>query len=404
MEARTSFGFGPSPSEESRELAPAPFYGGMKNVFLKIVSPRLATLLFAAFVLTALAAAPARAQEDGAPVVLDEPVVQVNNDVIMLSQLKRENQEFKEVLIKQRGLTEAQAEQQVAEKQPEIVFNLINEALLLQQGKDNPRVSEGVEADVNREVLRVMKQSGFNSIEELEAAMRQEGISLSEIRDTLRRQYMQQAVLQNEVDYKVYFGLTDKDLREYYEKNRAKFASVTISEIFLSLAGRSETDVLAKAKDIVARARSGADFGELAVKNSEREQNGVRVAEQTRGLLKDQEGKARWFLLSELNQQIADAVKDVKAGGVTEPIKIDEGYMVLRVNERDDAFKENQVRALLTQERAEKERTAYLRKLRREAYIKPADSYKALVQPMLEKDEQETTASTDSAPARKGKK
>lgn len=375
----------------------------MKNVFTKNISPRLATLLFAALVSTALAAAPASAQEDGAPIVLDEPIVQVNNDVIMLSQLKRENQEFKDVLIKQRGLTEEQAAQQVAEKQPEIVFNLINEALLLQKGKDNPRVSEGVEADVNREVVRVMKGSGLNSIEELEAAMKQEGISLSNIRETLRRQYTQQAVLQSEVDYKVYFGLTEKDLREYYEKNRNKFASVTLSEIFLSLAGRSEAEVLAKAKDIVARARGGADFGDLAVKNSEREQNGVRVAEQTRGLLRDQDGKPRWLLLSELNQQIADAIKDVKAGGISEPIKIDEGYMVLRVNERDDAFKENQVRALLTQERADKERTTYLRKLRLEAYIKPADNYKDLVQPMLEKDKQET-ASTDPAPAQKGEK
>ena len=57
-----------------------------KNLFA-----RGAATVFAALLLALFAASPARAQEEGAPVVLDEPIVQVNNDVIMLSHLKREN-------------------------------------------------------------------------------------------------------------------------------------------------------------------------------------------------------------------------------------------------------------------------------------------------------------------------
>jgi parvulin-like peptidyl-prolyl isomerase len=368
----------------------------------KNITARARVLLLAAFALASLAA-PASAQEEGVPVVLDEPVAQVNNDVILLSQLKRENREFRDVLVKQRGVSEQEADAQIAQKQAEIIFGLINESLIMQKGKDLPRVTEEVEAEVNREILRVANREGIKTIEELEAAMRAEGVLLSDIRETLRRQYTQQAVLQREVDGKTYYGLTEAELRKYYEENRAKFQSVTLSEIFLSLAGRSEAEVQAKARNLIALARGGADFGELAAKNSEREREGVRVAEKTKGRL-EEEGKPRWFLVAELQSGISNAIKDLKAGGVSEPVKVDEGYLILRVNERDDAFKENHVRGVLAQERIPKERENYLRTLRREAYIKPAREYSAVIQPLLDKDKAETASQPESKAKPKEKK
>ncbi|MET0645032.1 MAG: peptidylprolyl isomerase [Pyrinomonadaceae bacterium] len=369
---------------------------------MKNISMRLA-LAFAALVLSAAAAAPARAQEEAPPVVLDEPVAQVDNYVIMLSQLKRENNEFREVLTKQRGMTPEQAEAELQKKQPEIIMNLINEALLVQKGKDMPRLPEEVEAEVNREVLRVARSSNIPTIEQLEEAMRQEGMLLADVKETLRRQFMRQAVLQREVDAKVYYGLTDKELRDYYNTNRPRFMSVTLSELFLSLAGRTEDEVKAKAADLATRARAGTpSFEELVEKNSEHE-----PTKKAKGQLVDADGKARWFLVSELTKDIGAAVKDLKAGGISDPIKTDEGYMILRVNERDDTFKENFVRGALTQERADKEREKYLRTLRKEAYIKPAEAFKDAVQPILDKDKQQTAdasgAQTPAADAKKDK-
>src|ERR1044072_4361968 len=140
------------------------------KVLLKNISARLA-IAFAALLLAVCAAAPARAQEEAPPTVLDEPVAQVDNYVIMLSQLKRENNEFREVLTKQRGMTPEQAEVEIQKKQPEIILNPINEALLVQKGKDMPRLPEEVEAEVNREVLRVAKDSKISNIEQLEEEM-----------------------------------------------------------------------------------------------------------------------------------------------------------------------------------------------------------------------------------------
>lgn len=368
-------------------------------MLLKNIPSRLA-LAFAALLLAAFAVSPARAQEEAPAVVLDEPVAQVDNYVIMLSQLKREKNEFKEQLAK-RGMTPEQAEVEIQKRQSEIILNLINEALLVQKGKDMPRLPEDVEAEVNREVLRVARESRISTIEELEEAMRRENILLSDVKETLRRQFMRQAVLQREVDAKVYYGLTDKELRDYYDSHRDRFVSVTLSELFLSLAGRTEDDVKAKSADLATRARSGASFEELVEKNSEHE-----PSKKTKGVLADQDGKTRWFLVSELAPDIAKAVKDLKAGGITDPIKTDEGYMVLRVNERDDSFKENFVRGAMTQERAEKERDKYLRTLRNEAYIKPADAFKDAIQPILDEDKRPTAdaGSTPTASTEKKEK
>jgi peptidyl-prolyl cis-trans isomerase SurA len=357
-------------------------------VLLQTTSTRALALAFAAFLL-ALAAAPARAQEEGVPVVLDEPIVQVNGDVIMLSQLKRQNDEFREVLTKQRGVAPAEAEKQIAERQPEIIFNLINESLLIQKGKELPQLEQQVEEEVNREVLRVAKSSNIPTIEQLEVALRQEGLSLSDIRDTLRRQFMRQAVLQREVDARLYYGLTDVELRKFYDENRARFQSVTLSEIFLGLAGRSEVELEARARQLVAEARGGADFGALAVKHSEREREGARVAPKTKGVL-EEDGKPRWFLVTDLNKQVAEALKGLKAGSITDPIKLEEGYLILRINEADDSFKENFVRQMILTERGEKERDAYMRSLRQDAYIKPAKTYEAVVKPLLDKDKAES--------------
>lgn len=367
----------------------------LKNVWTRALASAFAALAFAL-----IASAPARAQEEAPPAVLDEPVVQVNNDVVMLSMLKRENAEFRDVLVKQRNMTPEQADAELVKRRPEIIFNLINEILLMQKGKDVPKLSDEVEVEVNREVLRVAKGANLNTLEELESALQHEHMSLSDIKDTLRRQYTKQAVLQREVDARVYYGLTDAELHKYYDANRSKFVSVAISEIFLSLAGRSEADVKAKAADLVARARAGADFGELAAKNSEREENGVRVAEKTKGQHVDETGKPRWYLLSDVQPSVADAIKDLKAGGVSEPIKADEGYMIIRVNERDDAFKENFVRGVITTERSDKEHEIYLRTLRNDAYIKPAANYGEVIQPLLDKDKsdkaKQETASDNS--------
>jgi peptidyl-prolyl cis-trans isomerase SurA len=157
--------------------------------------------------------------------------------------------------------------------------------------------------------------------------------------------------------------------------------------------------VRAKAQEILRQLRAGADFKTLAAANSERlDQQGNRQAVQTGG-------KVGTFKTTDLKADLAASLKNVQAGGVTELIRSDEGFQILRVDERTAAgdpkgFDEEQARQAYTLERRDKERNEFMNTLRKEAYIKVADDYKAVVEPLL-KTGAASTSSTSTAPENK---
>lgn len=363
----------------------------------KLLSFACAT--FAVLVLFTLSGPAAFAQDD---LVVDEVVAQVNNDIITLSQVRREMKEAADAMIRQQHMTPEQASAEVARRRPEIIATLINEQLLLQKGKELD-LSEEVEAEVNRRMLDVAREQGITSIEQLYEAMRAAGLNPEEIRQTMRIELMKQAVLQRDVDAKLFYGLNLDELHAYYEAHKDRFRkpeSVALSEIFLSLAGKNEADVRAKALQIIAQARAGSDFGALAVANSEREDKGKRVAPETKG-------KVGRFEVPNLRADIATAITSVAVGGVSEPIRSDEGYQILHVDERTPAsnvsvFNENAVREAITIERSEKARKDYLQNLLADAYVKIGENYRNQVAPLL--NLKETPAPTTNTPAAPTKK
>jgi parvulin-like peptidyl-prolyl isomerase len=369
-----------------------------KFVKLKLLKRALATLS-GALLLMMLMTAVAFAQEEGAPTVVDEVVAQVNNDVITLSMVKRELNEAKVALVREQHMTEAQAEAEVTKRQPEIIAALINEQLIMQKGKELGIVDD-VEKQVNEQLLQIAKEQGnIKTVDQLEAAMRAEGLDPATIRQTMRLEATKNMVLGNEVDRKIFFGLTDTEVKNYYEAHKDKFRKPetwTLSEIFLSSVGKPDAEVLARAQKLVATLRAGGDFAATAKTESEAEdRDGKRIAAETGG-------KIGTFTLADIsNQQIADALKSLKTGGITEPIKGEQGYTIFHVDERTPAgepvFEENKVREAMTYERMPKEREAYLAKLRQEAYVKVSDNYKEAVAPFL-KTEAEKTASANQTP------
>jgi len=213
-------------------------------------------------------------------------------------------------------------------------------------------------------------------------------------------------VMQEEVDSKVYFALTMDELHKYFDAHKDKFRKpevVVISEIFLSSAGKNEADVKAKADQLVTQLRAGGDFKALAVANSEREQGGERVAIKSSGLVGT-------FEVPNLREDISTAIKNVKAGAVSDPLRSNDGFQILRVDQRSagsDAtvFNENQAREVITTERVPKARDEYLQNLRNEAYIKISESYHSGVASLLKLKPEAIVASTGEIDAKSaGKK
>jgi peptidyl-prolyl cis-trans isomerase SurA len=335
----------------------------------------IAALLVTAttFILPSLA----RAQE-GEPVVVDEVIAQVGDGIVTLSQLKREMKERIQTLV-QAGKTEQQATAEVEQHKPELIAILVNEQLLLQKGKEL-EFTQGVEDEVNKRMLQVAKENNILTMEKLCEAMKQTGLSCDEARQTMRVEIMKQAVLESEVDRKIFYNLTSVELHDYFDKHKDKFLkaeSVDLSEIFLGLAGKQEAEVKARADSLVTQARGGADFCTLAAAYSDRPGNNGQKS-----------CKVGLFQVPDLRPDIAGAIKTLKAGGISEPLKSDEGFQILRVDARNAGsnaatFNENEVRGAITQERSPKAREEYLQGVRNDAYIKIAESYRAAVDPLL---------------------
>jgi peptidyl-prolyl cis-trans isomerase SurA len=366
----------------------------------KSISLTIAT--FFVFAILTLAPSSASAQESEQQVI-DEVIAQVNDDVITLSMLKRESKERIDTL-RQSGMSEQDAIAEVTKRRPELIATLVNETILLQKGKELDLAND-VEAEVNRRMLEVAKEQGIPTIEKLEIAMRESGVDPVATRQTLRSEIMKQTVIQQEVDRKIFFGLTVDELKKYFQEHQDKFRkpeNVTISEIFLSSAGKNEAEVKARALELVRQLRAGGDFAKIAASNSEREANGVRVAPQNGG-------KVGAFEMPNLREDIANSIKTVPVGGISEPLRTHDGYQIFRVDERiagstTATFNENQVREAITIERGKAAREEYLQRMRNEAYIKLSESYFDAVAPLLNLKREDTAENSSTSSQKPEKK
>lgn len=321
------------------------------------------------------------AQESEAKVV-DEVVAQVNDSVVTLSQIKREMNDAIDSFVKE-GKTPEQAKALMEGKQGELIASIINEELILQKGKEVNGLDAEVDSQINQRFLEIMKQQNIKTLDALYKAMEASNVDPQAVREGWRKQITKDLVLQREVDSKVFFGWTPKDVKSYYEANKAKFTkpeTITISEIFLGFAGRDEAAVREKAKQLVTQARGGADFAKLAEENSDRPD------------VKQTKGKVSTLNAKDLDKTFAEPLKNVKVGGISEPIEMTEGIEILRVDERTNAssesfFDEQEVRKTLTIEKIPAERKKYMTALREDAYIKINDNYRPIVSPILFADD-----------------
>ena len=312
--------------------------------------------------------------------VVDEVVAQVNDGVITLSRVKREMDVIIESLVAE-GKTREQATAEANSKQGELIAGIINEELLLQKGKELG-VESDAEAQINQRFVEIMRQQNVKSLEALYEMMGKQGLDPQTVRENWRRQIIKDLVMRREVDGKAYWGWSAKEIKAYYEKHKEKFTkpeTITLSEIFLSFAGRDENAVRDKAKLLVKELRAGGDFAKAAIDNSDRQD------------VKDTKGSVGTITIPELqriNEKFVPVIAATKVGGISEPVETVEGIEIFRVDDRKEAskeafFEESEVRQAMTLEIIPAERKKYLVSLRGESYIKVNDTYRPLVSPIL---------------------
>jgi parvulin-like peptidyl-prolyl isomerase len=123
----------------------------------------------------------------------------------------------------------------------------------------------------------------------------------------------------------------DAEITSYYEKNKERFLvpeQVNVSTIFLVVLPAWAQDkgleekVRTDAQRLAAEARKGGDFAALA-----------RLHSQDRPTAENG-GAVGWVTAAQLLPELAEAASRMKPGDISEPIRVQLGYHVIRVNDR----------------------------------------------------------------------
>ena len=296
--------------------------------------------------------------------VMEEIVCKVNGDIITRTELERDRRNF-EADYKKQGLSGTRLQEATAARAKSSLRDRIDQLLLVQKGKE---LNLNVESDLTKQIAAYQRQSGIaDPIKFQEAVREQTGQSYEDWKSDLKNGMLTQRVIRDEVSSKI--KIKSEELQAYYEAHKEEFKRderVFLRTILVSTLNKDAAGIDAaekKAKDLVARARKGERFPELAQANSDDAStapSGGSLDPATKGTLLP---------------QIENAVWTQPKNYISDPIKIDAGYLIVKVDEHQRAglapFEEvqNEVTDRLFGPRMDPALRAYLTKLRAEAFL-----------------------------------
>jgi peptidyl-prolyl cis-trans isomerase SurA len=313
---------------------------------------------------------------------VEEIIARVNNSIITHSEYVRSKDQLKDEVKQQDA---ANADKLYAEREKDVLRDLIDQQLLLEKGKD---LSINGDTDLIKREDQMRKEMKLDSIEDLEKEATKQGISWEDFKQNMRNQIITQRVIGEEVGQKL--ALNKDEEQKFYDTHKAEMEQpeyIRLSEILITpktatpapaapaAAAAPPADdpaalsaAEAKANEILKQLHDGGKFEELAKKSSD----GPSAADG---------GTLGMFKRGQLAKELEDRTFAMKTGEITDVIRVKQGYAILRVDEHQMAgippMKDvlPKIQDALYYEKLQPALRAYLTKLREDAYIKYADGY-----------------------------
>ena len=247
--------------------------------------------------------------------VIEQVLVKVNGEIITLTEFQKAQVAAVRELPNQGDLNRlgnAELSKALAQVTPRLIVSMVDELILLQRAKElGLAVSD---AQFNDVLASIKKDNKIESDELFEAALRSEGITLAQLRESLSKRMLVGQVQRREVGGRL--EVTEAEERAYYDANPADFAttpSVTLRELVVN----AELDPVKKAASVGALDDARAKAEEIRARSLKGE-----AFEKVAGELSDAPSKANGGLVGpisreELNEQLAKMVATMKVGDVT---------------------------------------------------------------------------------------
>ena len=202
---------------------------------------------------------------------------------------------------------------------------LIGEKLLEQEVKKyDDKVDD---AQIDKYILQ-LRQDKHMSDAEFRAQLQASGISYDELRKRARLDIEKAMMIEQEVRAKI--DVPEADIKAYYDAHKEDFTitkeRLKLAQILIALPPNptaAQVSAAQKKADMIrARAAKGDDFGDLARVYSDDES-------------KSNGGELGWFAPSDVMDQILVAVKLLKPGEISAPIRTSHGIHIVKLEEHE---------------------------------------------------------------------
>lgn len=298
--------------------------------------------------------------------VVEDVIARVNDQIITRSEYERSEQQLVQEA-QQANVSQAD----VDERLHNLLRDMIDQQLLLSKGKELGITGD---AETIRELDDLRKQNHMDTLEQLEKAATDQGISFEDFKRSMRDRAITQQVVRDEVGRRL--NMTRGQEEAYYKAHAKEFEvpeQVHLSEILIPTPeNATDADIAAaqaKADALSAKLKAGAVFADLA-----RSDSGGPTAS-AGGDLGD-------FKRGALGSEVLEnAVFPLPVGGNTAPIRTRQGFVILHVDAHQQAgvpplaAVEDQVQQAIYIEQMQPALRAYLTKAREDAYVEIAPGF-----------------------------
>jgi peptidyl-prolyl cis-trans isomerase SurA len=280
-------------------------------------------------------------------IVVDRVVAIVNDDIITLSDLQRE-----EVLRK--------SDSKLDEKM--LLEDMIDRKLQMTAAKRaGMDVTDKELADALEDI---MKRNSMDA-KQFEAALAKEGLTLEQYRSELREQMTMSRMFNKYVRSGV--AVSDVEAREYYDRNAVLYAlpeEIRLRQIQFPLPQNATAAqsgaVKSQAQAVFERARKGEDFMSLVRENATSANPG--------------DGDLGFIQRKHVLPEIEEAARNLKPGEIVGPLLCSGAYRIIRLEEVRTPLRlfekvKDEIMSTLYQEKVENTYRSWLQTLRSDAHI-----------------------------------
>lgn len=256
----------------------------------------------------------------------------------------------------------------VAEITPDLILSAVDELLLIQRGRESGyTLGDQQFASI---VEGIRKSNNLEDDGRFQAALKQEGLTMDDLRRNLERTMIVQQVTRVEIMDKI--SINDEEARAYYDQHRNEFTSpteITLREILIEVptsdrgVNVAEDDAAReRAEEVRKRLVAGEPFPRLA------------------GEVSAASSKANGGLIGpihsdELAPQLRDLLAPMNVGDITGVLRTQRGYQILKLETRTDSkvksFEEarGDIANRIGDQKLRGEREKYIDRLREQATI-----------------------------------